>query len=173
MANFMDREDQRAWLAACYKSANDFGTDLSTHNSAKLVADDGRYMGGDENRIPYGITRYQERLQRPEKYIFTEHAERNAIYQMAFHGFECAGATMVCPWAACADCARAIIASGLLTLVRHKQAMDLPCGDDWYTSIRYADIMLEEAGVEVIEYDGKIFDNNEVRNLHSGVLWYP
>lgn len=56
---------------------------------------------------------------RPEKYRWVEHAERNAIYQAARHGFSTVGATMYFNTTGlpCSDCTRAVIQAGVTELV--------------------------------------------------------
>ena len=76
---------------------------------------------------------------------------------------------MVCPWAACSDCARAIIQSGVKKLVTHKQAGDRS-PPFWKEEIKVAFEMLNEAKVEIVLFDGKV-DGPEVR--HSGEVWTP
>lgn len=56
---------------------------------------------------------------RPTKYMYVEHAERNAIYQAAQVGHRLMGSIMVCPWFACSDCARAIVRSGIGLVIGH------------------------------------------------------
>lgn len=59
----------------------------------------------------------EERHQRPEKYLWSEHAERNAIFNAARNGIrieDCTAYTTVFP---CADCARAMIQSGIVRVV--------------------------------------------------------
>lgn len=56
---------------------------------------------------------------------------------------------MISPWAACADCARAIIMAGitkLITLPREES-------ERWDDSIKIADTMMKEAKIEVIKLD--------------------
>ena len=69
-----------------------------------------------------GFPRYvdddvEERHERPIKYKWTEHAERNAIYNAASKGIEVLDSTIYIPWYPCADCARAIIQSGIVEVV--------------------------------------------------------
>lgn len=54
---------------------------------------------------------------RPAKYVWTEHAERNAIYNAARTGTALQDSVMYLPWYPCTDCARAIVQSGVLMLV--------------------------------------------------------
>jgi dCMP deaminase len=74
------------------------------------------------NQLPLGIEEKPERiLQRPAKYLWTEHAERNAIYQAARRGISTDHAIIFIAgdWKGppCADCARAIIQSGIGEIV--------------------------------------------------------
>ncbi|MFX8778102.1 deaminase, partial [Acinetobacter baumannii] len=87
------------------------------------------------------------RWERPLKYQFVEHAERNSIFHAAREGSKLAGSTMYCPWYACADCARAIIQAGIKEVVGHQKCFDLTPGH-WKESIANAFQMFEEAGVK-------------------------
>jgi dCMP deaminase len=111
------------------------------------------------NGLPDGVSATPERMQHPLKYTAFEHAERNAIYRAARQGIATEGLTLVCPWAACTDCARAIIQSGVKELVtQHPDAGASadPGSADWNASIQEAMRMLAEAGVKVTYYDGPI-----------------
>lgn len=57
------------------------------------------------------------RHDRPAKYLWTEHAERNAIYNAARIGISLDGCRMYVPWFPCMDCARAIVQVGIQELV--------------------------------------------------------
>lgn len=78
------------------------------------------------------------------KYLWFEHAERNAIYNAARNGISVEQSTVYCSLFPCSDCARAIIQSGLTELVTRKPPED---------EIRFAESMaisldmLIEAGV--------------------------
>lgn len=70
------------------------------------------------NGFPRGVNDdVEERHQRPAKYLWTEHAERNAIYNAARRGVELEGATIYLPWYPCMDCARAIVQVGISDVV--------------------------------------------------------
>jgi dCMP deaminase len=59
------------------------------------------------NAFPHGVNRdVPERHERPEKYKWIEHAERNAIYGAAVAGISLAGCRIYLPWFPCMDCAR-------------------------------------------------------------------
>jgi dCMP deaminase len=123
--------------------------DQSKKNGAVLCFDDGEPVQCTQawNQFPNGVIDLAERWERPLKYRFVEHAERGSIYQAAKHGFRTDGLTLVCPWAACTDCARAIIQSGLVRLVTLPRVPN----ERWDEDIALADTMLTEAGV-LIEF---------------------
>ena len=101
--------------------------------------------------------------------LYVEHAEHAAIYEAARIGTPTEGATLICPWAACADCARAIMFSGIAQLVVHKQAL-ARTPDRWLDEVQSALDMIEAAGVKIIRFDGHI---GCAPLRHSGEEWYP
>jgi dCMP deaminase len=58
-----------------------------------------------------------ERLVRPQKYLWMEHAERNAIYNAARHGVQMEGCSLFVELLPCMDCARAIVQAGIQEVV--------------------------------------------------------
>lgn len=168
-------ENGRTMLARAYVMAAKESPDLSTQNGAIIVDQNGSLViGMGVNKLPAGVAVSEKRLQRPDKYLFTEHAERNAIFSAAYNGRRCRNATMFACWAACADCARAIINSGITTLVRHDDATrraTMP-GKDWTETINVADVMLMEAGVQILEVIGKVC-GDETTIRFSGETWSP
>jgi dCMP deaminase len=129
--------------------------DLSTQNGAYLLNPNQKVIGLGCNTLPRGVQILPDRLERPVKYEFTEHAERNCIYDAARKGFSTDGATMVVCWAACTDCARAIIQAGIRRVITHKRMYD-ESSPRWVESISNALTMMEEAGVEFELIDGEL-----------------
>lgn len=77
------------------------------------------------NGFPRGLNDDDDdRHVRPAKYMWTEHAERNAIYNAARIGVSLVGARMYLPWFPCVDCARAIVQSGIVELVAYRPDFD-------------------------------------------------
>ena len=92
--------------------------DRSTQVGAVLVNEDRHVIATGFNGIPRycsdGDDFSRRNTERPYKYFFYEHAERNAIYQAAKIGYSTAGASLfVTPLYPCADCCRGIIQSGI------------------------------------------------------------
>lgn len=144
-------------------------TDLSTQNGAVIVNKNGIVIGEGANMFPRGVKETPQRLIRPTKYRYVVHAETNSIYDAARKGNSTEGATMYSPWAACEECAKAIIQSGIIKVIAHQESMNKR-HDNWAESIRIALEMFKEAKVEYILFSAK-FDGIKV--LFDGQIWEP
>lgn len=121
--------------------------DRSTKVGAVIVGPDNDVRATGYNGFPRGIDDdIGNRHDRPHKYRWTEHAERNAIYNAARGGVALAGCRMYLPWFPCMDCARAIVQSGLSELVALEPDVTHAT---WGEDFRYALELLGEAGVTV------------------------
>ena len=140
--------------------------DPSTQNGALVFDPDGMLIGQGCNAFTDGMPITADLLERPKKYAFIEHAERHAIYAATRVGMP--PATMVCAWAACADCARAIATSGITTLVRHIRE---DTTGRWGESIEWGDQILRAAGVDIIDITGEL--GGCVPILFSGQEFHP
>ncbi|CAF2460413.1 unnamed protein product [Rotaria sp. Silwood2] len=129
--------------------------DPRTKIGAVLVRDRRDLISG-YNGIPEGVQDLRSRFERPTKYMFFEHAERNAIFTAARHGIRTEGATLYVQALPCVDCARAIIQSGIKKIYVHQQFYKLSTmirRDNW---IGHDDItmqMFDEANVELVMLD--------------------
>lgn len=145
--------------------------DPSTQNAACLVKDYNSFFpyAMDCNRFPDGVRETPERWERPLKYTYVEHAERNAIFRAARAGESTSGRSMYACWAACAECARAVVQSGILKLVVYKPMMD-GTPDHWKESISIAMDILKEGDVKVCYYN-QFVDDVAIR--FNGKIWSP
>lgn len=143
-------------LADVYKLAVQ-SSDPSTQIGAFIVSSEGQneWLTHDFNRPVNGWNMLESDWERPTKYSLMEHAERNTIYKAAKHGISMAGSTLVASWAACADCARAIVQSGITTLVRHYPPLD-SATERWLESVSIGDRILKAGGVQVVDIIGPI-----------------
>lgn len=155
------------WLRLAYKVASE-SPDPSTQNGAVIPAHNNVVLQAC-NRFPRKVTVSGERLERPLKYSYIEHAERNVIYEAARYGVALEGLTMYVPWYACSDCARAIIQAGIRKVVGHKQMMD-GTPEHWKESIAAAFVMFKEAGVETELLDVEL---GGPTTLFNGKRWQP
>ncbi|CCD94621.1 CMP/dCMP deaminase zinc-binding [Bradyrhizobium sp. ORS 375] len=99
------------------------------------------------NGFPRGVNdNVEARHERPAKYKWTEHAERNAIFNAARRGTSTDGCTIFLPWFPCSDCARAIIQSGIsrIVCVTHDDN-----DAQWSADMDVAASMLVEADVHI------------------------
>lgn len=146
--------------------------DPSTQNGAFIINEidnELQVQGVGYNTFPVLVSVTPERLERPLKYDFIEHAERNAIYDAARKGLTTNGGTMVVSWAACVDCARAVIQAGITRVITSKRTYD-DSPSRWQESIANALLMFEEAGVEYVLVDGQL-GGDPIR--FNGEEWTP
>jgi len=119
--------------------------DRSTRVGCVIVGPDRIIRSIGYNGFPRGIDdHFEERHERPAKYKWTEHAERNAIYNAARIGVSIDGCTMYVPWFPCMDCARAIVQSGISTFVGYQPDVKHP---QWGNDFELALQLFEEAGI--------------------------
>lgn len=156
-------------LREAYEEALNSPDESSKTGSLLFDTTHQKILGKAHNQLPRRIHASPDRMVRPNKYKYTEHAERNLIYMAAREGVSTKGKTMVAPWACCVDCGRAIIQSGVSRLVVHEQAMRRTPGR-WWEELELAHSMLQEAGVEVVSISGLI---GGVTSLLDEKTWHP
>jgi dCMP deaminase len=136
--------------------ANEFSKDPSTKVGAIFI-----YPGTMQilsmgyNGMPRGIDEtISDRWNRPQKYKWTEHAERNAIYNAAQCGTPLRDSICISTLSPCADCARGIIQSGckmVITYDDNELAKDNPeVVARWQSDCAMSLIMFKEAGIQVM-----------------------
>ena len=127
--------------------------DENTQIGAIIVGKDKEIVSTGYNSFPRGLNdNIKDRQQRPEKYYWFEHAERNAIYNAARIGVSTKGCTMYLSCGIpCADCARGIINAGIVRIFCER--IDSTKGPHWNESQERSWEMFEEAGVKVQFYD--------------------
>lgn len=140
--------DQRFMAVACLVAT--WSADRSVGVGCVFVRDHAVLVTGF-NSFPRGVRDLDERFERPEKYLWTEHAERNAIYSAARQGISLASTTAYLNWFPCIDCARALIQVGVRRLVARQPDV---ADSRWGTQFQAALDMLAEVGVEVCWVDG-------------------
>lgn len=126
--------------------------DINTQIGAVVVGENNEIVSTGYNSFPRGIDdEIVERQERPEKYYWFEHAERNALYNAALIGVSTKGCTMYLTCGVpCSDCARGIINSGIKKVVCEET--DTTKGSQWSEHSKRSLIMFKEAGVEVKYY---------------------
>lgn len=135
--------------------------DKSTKIGIVIVDDRWNIVSTGYNGIPRSCDDTKpERHSRPEKYMYFEHGERNAIFIAASRGVSTLGTTMYCSSGVfpCHECARAIIRSGIKRLVVTTYTLD--SNGDWDESMKVSRELLEEAGVEILNIGDNKNGNN-------------
>ncbi|MBE6458768.1 MAG: dCMP deaminase family protein [Alphaproteobacteria bacterium] len=126
--------------------------DPSTKVGAIVVGPDREIRSTGYNGVVRGVDDdIPERLERPTKYDFFEHAERNAVYNACLIGASLKGCVIYVTAMPCPDCARAIIQSGIKEVVTHKVKIDAnsPTGT-WRDKLVYSEQMFAEAGIKCL-----------------------
>jgi dCMP deaminase len=121
--------------------------DRSTKVGTVIVGPDNDIRSTGYNGFPRGVNDdIDSRHDRPIKYMYTEHAERNAIFNAARTSTSLNGCRIYVNYYPCDECARAIIQSGISkVLINSKMKM----GEHWNESCDCAKEMFDEAGIEV------------------------
>lgn len=138
--------------------------DQYTQIGALIVGKDNEIISAGYNSFPRGIDdRYPERQERPEKYYWFEHAERNAIYNAARVGVSTKDCTMYLTCGIpCADCTRGIINAGIKHVVCEQDQGAK--GSMWEEHAKRSLIMFKEAKVlvEYYNWDEPVVDKGEI-----------
>lgn len=127
--------------------------DRSTQIGAVIVGMDNEVLSTGYNSFPRGMDdSKEERQERPEKYFWFEHAERNAIYNAARVGTSLIDSTIyLTSGLPCMDCARGIVNSGI-KIVYCKSECTTKNKEKWVESQLKSKQLLGECGVDVIYY---------------------
>lgn len=101
---------------------------------------------------PINIPKYIK----PEKYIWIEHAERNAIFNAVNNGVSLEGSTCIVTLPPCVDCTRAIIQSKVKHIISF-----IPIGENrWVEIFSKSKELLDRAGITIEMMDITVSDIN-------------
>lgn len=126
--------------------------DKSTKVGAVIVDPDHTILSTGYNSFPRGINDFVEsRQQRPEKYHWFEHAERNAIYNAARKGIKLEGSILYTTGLPCTDCARGVVQAGIAEVV-YDSAWNNPNYDEHKTRTLQ---LFKESGIITRIYSGQ------------------
>lgn len=140
---------------ALSRAASTLSKDRSTQLGAIILGKGFEVRALGYNGFPRGVNDdVPERHERPLKYQWTEHAERNAIYNAARVGTPLEGCRLLLdsPIFCCSDCARAIVNVGIRQVVIFRRIdLDQERQRRWEVDESVARTMFLEAGVEIVE----------------------
>lgn len=158
----MEREEITNWNKRFMDMAKLIATwskDKSTKVGAVIVDKENRVISIGYNGPPSGFPDNEEYIhERPTKYFYFEHAERNAIYNAVRIGVSTIGCTLYTTVISernknlfcCADCARAIVQAGIRKVVIQKSEEIF---GDWADSTNAAKDIFNKCKVEVEFYE--------------------
>ncbi|PSC02516.1 CMP deaminase [Alsobacter soli] len=110
---------------------------------AVVAAADGTVIAAC-NTFPPGVQDLPERHEGDGRFVWMEHAERNAIFEATRRGVATAGGRITSTFFPCIDCARAIVLAGFRCLDTVEPALEDPV---WGASFVRSRVILEEGGV--------------------------
>lgn len=124
--------------------------DWNTQIGVVVVGPDNEIRSTGYNSFPRGINdKIPERQQKPEKYYWFAHAERNALYNAARVGVPLKDCTMYLTCGIpCADCAIGIINSGIKE-IWVDWGKNESNSEKWAEHAKRSEVMFKEAGVEI------------------------
>jgi len=138
--------------------------DENTHIGAVIVGSDNEIITTGYNGLVRGIKDdLPERQEKPEKYFWFEHAERNAIYNAVRIGVSLMGCKIYTNGIPCADCARAIIQSGIKEVIVDRRWNE-DNSEKWADNAKRSKIMFEEACVKVRYVDVELLEISKFRD---------
>jgi dCMP deaminase len=150
----MSKDKQLSWdeyFAQLTVLTSQKSEDESTKCGAVIVTATNEIVSTGYNGFPRGIKDTPERQERPLKYKFFEHSERNALYNCSRNGIPTLGTKMYITGRPCTDCSRAIIQCGIREIVvLTNQRTDFNVR--WKEDFDLAEQLLKEASVEIRTY---------------------
>jgi len=121
--------------------------DTNTKVGAVIIDKDRIVVSMGYNGFPRGVDdSIESRFEKPAKYLFTEHGERNALYHAARHGVSLKNCSIYVTMFPCCDCARGIIQSGITAIIAPMPDVN---HEKWGESFKASLVMFEEANVSV------------------------
>ena len=145
-----DSDWDKRFMSLAHHIAN-WSKERGLQVGAVIVGPDKEIRATGHNGFPRGVNEdIEHRHDRDsgEKYFWSSHAERNAIYNAARIGVALKGCTIYVPWFPCGECTKAIIQSGIAELVAYESDMN-DTKSKYAQDFRKVIVMLNEAGVKV------------------------
>lgn len=120
--------------------------DPSTKVGCVVITEDKVVAATGYNGLPRGVEDRADRMERPAKYLWTSHAEENAVAQAARVGMKLKGGTAYVTHMPCSRCARTLIQAGIETVVVDRGTTSMP-QEEFDVAMQ----MFKEAGVDVAQ----------------------
>lgn len=137
--------------------------DKRTHIGAVIVGPDNEIKTTGYNsfvrRLNDDLIKRQEK---PEKYYWFEHAERNAIYNATRIGTSLKESKMYTNGIPCMDCARGVVQSGILEVIVDKDWNENN-GKKWSEHAKRTIQMFNETGIKLRYWKGNLLQIDKFR----------
>lgn len=137
--------------------------DRSTQVGSVAIGPNREILSVGYNGFPRGVNDdIEKRHERPLKYAFTEHSERNLFFNATRIGVSLNGSNLYCTHFPCSDCARGIIQTGInkLFFLEDRSEEAKKFRERTFESSICALAMLQEAGVPCY-----IVNPNDIREV--------
>ncbi len=138
------------------KTVSEKSKDKSTRVGCVIAGPDNGIRSTGYNGFPRGVNDdIPARHERPAKYKWTEHSERNAIYNASKIGIPLDGCILYIDWLPCSECSRGIIGAGIKKVVvdgDSESYNNTELNERWKEDHDIAKVMLSEAMVELVIY---------------------
>ena len=135
------------------KHMSTWSKDESTKVGCAIVGSNKEILSCGYNGFARGVDdTIPSRSLRPEKYLWTEHAERNAIFNAARIGVCLQGSILYSTLCPCMDCARAVVQCGIVRVVTVKPNNDR-IQEIWKEQLSRVEELFQECGVELAIYN--------------------
>lgn len=154
----MRRDKAIAYFKLARYQAELMSKDESTKVGSIILAPESlQCLSFGYNGMPRNIDEtVQTRWQRPTKYKYVEHAERNAIYNACRSGTCLNNSICVVTMFPCCDCARGLIQTGIKEVVTLRPDMS---NSRWADDFKLSQEMFGEAGVKLLLLDSHEIDS--------------
>lgn len=137
--------------------------DESTHIGAVVVGPDNEVRSVGYNSFPRNVDdNLKERQERPEKYFWFEHAERNAIYNATLLGTSLKGCKLYTNGIPCMDCARGVVQSGIKEVIVDRY-WDDNNNDIWIENANKTKVLFSEVGISLRYWSGELIQINRFK----------
>lgn len=148
----------KRFLHLAYEVAG-WSKDRSTKVGSVIIGPDRDPRSFGYNGFPRGINdEVDARHERPAKYAWTEHAERNALANCNRVGIPTKGCSIYITHFPCSSCARMIIQAGLVEVIVDQKSLEDDFAQRWNEDLQVAKEMLEEAAIAIksVDLDGAV-----------------
>jgi dCMP deaminase len=125
-----------------------FSKDPSKKVCALFIAPEShQILSAGYNGLPRKIKETDERWNKPEKYNFIVHAEKNGIYNACRNGVSLKDSICIVTFFPCSECARALIQVGVKTIISPYPDFDhITYGE----SFKYSLEMFKEVDISIL-----------------------